>query len=131
MTSDGSISRSKLRKLAIIGATVDDVRLVEVLQHDRLLDLEMLSLAACHGCDDKSVLLITGFSQKLTILDLSETDITGVGVKQALELKSLRKLVVNDCRRIGTDAIDWARSRGIQVEYRMSDNLSGGSKIRY
>ena len=37
---------SKLRKLAIIGADAGDGRLADTLQHDRLLNLEMLSLAA-------------------------------------------------------------------------------------
>jgi F-box/TPR repeat protein Pof3 len=131
MTSDGLMPRSKLRKLAVIGAIADNDKLAEILQHERLLDLEMLSLAVCHGCDDESVSNITRLLPRLTTLDLSETDITGVGVKQALQLKNLRKLIVNDCRRIGTDAIDWARSQGVKVEYRMCDNLSGGNKIRY
>ena len=80
---------------------------------------------------DETVTQITKTLSKLKFLDLSETDITGVGVKQALQGKGLQQLVVNDCRFIGSDAIEWARSQGIRVQYRMSDNIAGGRKIRY
>lgn len=67
----------------------------------------------------------------LRTLDLSETDITGVGVKHALKATHLERLVVNNCRKIGIDAIDWARSQGVRVDYRMSDDTPEGRKVRY
>lgn len=125
------MAHSKLRKLSILSGNVTPAGLSQVLQHERILDLECLSLAGCQGCDDDAALHVTRFSPKLIALDLSETDITGVGVKYALELKHLQKLIVNNCRKIGPDAIQWARSQGIQVEYRMLDHLGGGKKVRY
>ena len=131
MTPDGPMARSKLRKLAIkaLDSSPDSLRCI--LQNERLVDLESFSLAGCSNCDDEAVATVTGALSKLRVLDLSATDITGVGVKQALQSKHLTKLVVNNCRRIGIDAIDWARSQGVQVEYRMLDDVSRGKKVRY
>lgn len=65
----------------------------------------------------------------LRSLDLSETNITGVGIKEIVQSCHLEELVVNDCRLIGADAIEWARAQGLRVQCRMSDNGSG-KKLR-
>jgi F-box/TPR repeat protein Pof3 len=43
----------------------------------------------------------------------------------------LKKLVVNDCRYLGLDAVHWARNQGVKVEYRSTDAMTGGKKLRY
>lgn len=130
-TPEGPMCHSKLRKLGMKGCEVYPNSLEGTLSHQRLAEVESLSLAGCQPCSDESVVGIIETLPKLKTLDLSQTNITGVGVKSALKAKHLQKLVVNDCRLIGVDAIEWARSTGVQVEYRMTDNISGGRKVRY
>jgi hypothetical protein len=131
MNPEGPVNRSKIRKLAINGALSSKDSLQSLLEQERLTDLESLSLARCLHCDDDAVTIVTTHLSKLRTIDLSDTDVTGIGVKQALQQRHLEKLIVINCRRIGIDAIDWARSQGVQVEYRMLDDVSGGKKVRY
>ena len=93
--------------------------------------MEQISLAGSQQCSDNTVSLVAEGFRQLRKLDLSGTDITGVGVKHVLKAAHLEHLVVNNCRKIGIDAIDWARSQGVRVDYRMSDDTSGGNKVRY
>lgn len=52
-------------------------------------------------------------------LDLSKTPVTGVLVKELCtrEVGPLEWLCLVDCNRVGSDAIEFARSLGTQVEY--------------
>ncbi len=100
------------------------------LRHQRLGHLEQLSLAGDQDCNDDTVSSISQALPSLRKLDLSETKITGVGVKHALNAVHLEHLVVNNCHKIGIDAIDWARSKGVRVDHRMSDDTSGSKKVR-
>ena len=131
MTPDGPVYRSKLRKLAVKGASSSAVQLPSFLEQERLTDLESLSLAGCLHFDDDAVEIITQNLSKLRTLDLSDTEISGIGVKEAMKQKHLERLIVNNCRHIGIDAIDWARSQGVQVDFSMFDNMFGGKKLRY
>ena len=69
---------------------------------------------------------------KLKILDVSLTEITGVGVK-ALCLKKgarLEKLNLDHCEKVSVDAVEWARKRGVEVQYNLWYE-GGGSKVRH
>ena len=68
---------------------------------------------------------------KLQSLDLSETEITGIAVKRAVQDGHLKELIINNCRNIGLDAVQWAREQGVRVQYRMSDGSVGGRKVRH
>lgn len=106
-------------------------QLLDQLLNPRLAHLEHLSIAGSPSIQDNTVTQVVEALSRLRTLDLSETDISGVGVKQALQATHLEHLVVNHCRHIGIDAIDWARSRGVRVDHRMSDDPPGGRKVRY
>lgn len=90
-----------------------------------------MSLTESYGCNDESMDLLDGFFEQLRVLNLSGTEVTGVGVKEALKLPRLQHLIVNNCRHIGVDAIDWARSQGMRVDHRMSDDSGEGRQVRY
>ena len=109
----------------------------QLLSHSRLDGLEKLSLPWLQDGSDQTVTEIITCLQnrkalhKLQSLDLSGTNVTGVGVKDIVQAGDLEELVLNDCRLLGTDAVDWARAQGIRVTYRMSDGGSGCKKVRY
>jgi F-box/TPR repeat protein Pof3 len=60
---------------------------------------------------------------KLRRLNVSGTYATGVLVKEAMTMESgpLEWLKIVDCGKMGTDAVDWARSMGTKVEYSLSN----------
>jgi len=100
------------------------------LSHPRLKELKHLSLRACHGLEDDQMAAVASCLPLLQSLDVSGTDVTGAGIKDVVK-NGLKKLVVNDCRHLGLDAVHWARNQGVKVEYRSTDSMTGGKKLRY
>ena len=67
--------------------------------------------------DDGIVGAITETFPDLITLDLSSSKITGVTVKGLVKgCSHLQTLKLNDCTEVWPDAIQWARSKGINVE---------------
>jgi len=54
-------------------------------------------------------------------VDLSETRVTGVAVKELVDRESgpLEWLGLNHCTRVSSDAFDYARAKGVTVEVTM------------
>lgn len=102
----------------------------ETLSHPRLAELKHLSLECCHGVDDSHLSTLASALPRLQSLNVSATEVTGAGIKQIIN-KGLKKLVANDCRFVGMDAIHWARAQGVQVEHRSTDAMNGGKKLRW
>ena len=66
----------------------------------------------------------------LTMLDITQSYVTGVGVK-ALTNKpgnKLERLKLNHCEHVGIDAVEYARARGIQVSFRFPGHNDGKAK---
>ena len=84
-----------------------------------------------HGCNDHFVAQMIKELPELQALDLSRTDVTGVAVKDIVRAGHVDHLTLNDCRYLGHDAVDWARSQGLIVRHRLSDQSGGGKKVRY
>ncbi|KAI7318060.1 hypothetical protein KC315_g10202 [Hortaea werneckii] len=101
------------------------------LIHLRLEQLLEFGLRPSSVCDDNIADVITEKLPSLHTVDLSGTDITGVGVKKLLRNSNLKNLVVNDCRYLGSDAVAWAREHAVKVAYKMSSSETGGKKVRY
>lgn len=108
-----------------LGAGVDGI------MHPRLAALERFSLEGCLDPDDNTMSLIKSHVPRLRSLNVSGSVATGAGIKSLIELGYLKHLVAYDCRYLGLDAVEWARSAGVRVEYGMTTNLSGGKKVRY
>lgn len=123
---------SRLRVLAITSAEQTSDCLPTLFSHPRLRDLKSLTLRNTPGEVEMFVPLLVEKLAKLEFLDVSGSDITGIGVKQLVQAPLIRHLVLNECRFLGRDAVDWARSQGVRVDYRMPaiDN-GGGRKVRY
>ena len=129
-TSEGT--PSPLHTLSITsGDLLVTVAVVEeFLSHPRLKEVKHLTLKSCHGLDDGHMSSIASCLPLLQSLDVSGTDVTGAGIKDVIK-NGLKKLVVNDCRYLGLDAVHWARNQGVKVEYRSTDAMTGGKKLRY
>lgn len=69
--------------------------------------------------DDLTAQLLAKSSPRLMYLDVDVTKITGVGVKAVL-LKAgcqLESLKLNQCFHVAKDAVEFARSRGVKIQY--------------
>jgi F-box/TPR repeat protein Pof3 len=97
----------------------------------RLREVEALSFVSATDCNDDFVASLGRAFPTLRELDISGTDVTGVGVKDLVHSGSIRKLSLNDCRKLGIDAVEWARSQGVEVKYKMKNVEGGGKKVRY
>ena len=60
----------------------------------------------------------------LRVLNVSSTAVTGVAVKHFVK-QGIEYLKLNECPVLSTDAVDWARSRGVQVEYNFPSRSKG------
>lgn len=124
-------SKGKLKKLHLtakfFGEPAYGPGIFQRLIDDGLLSETTVLSAINTGLNDEVVGLIANNLPKLRILSLEGSSITGVGVK-VLVLKpgdKLEMLDVRKCDRLSHDAIEWARSKGVQV-------LSGSSgNVRY
>lgn len=128
---DQSVTPSNLQRLSVQSSmvTVDDLNALFV--HPRLRGLSQLTLQPEGSCDDSHVHVIAEKLPEVHTINLSGTEITGVGVKDLVDRGQVRHLVLNDCRLLGRDAVDWARAQGVRVDYRMGGGANTGKKVRY
>lgn len=118
-----SILQGHLKKLYIGGRmNADDQTPVE-LEFPSSGTVKELSLACLH-LTDRRALQVVGLFPNLRKLDLSNTKITGVAVKEFVG-KGITSLKLNECDDISTDAIEWARGKGISVEYKFPSQAAG------
>jgi F-box/TPR repeat protein Pof3 len=119
-----------LHTLSMTASDVNSRTARQTLSHPRLAELRHLSLECCHGVDDSYLSAVASSLKKLQSLNVSGTEVTGAGIKQIVD-NGLKKLVANNCRFVGLDAIQWARTKGVHVENRNTDTTTGGKKLRY
>lgn len=118
-----------LHTLSMTASDVNDGLARHALSHPRLAELKHLNLECCHGVDDSYLSAVASSLKKLQSLNVSGTEVTGAGIKDVIK-NGLKKLVANNCRFVGLDAIQWARTQGVQVENRNTDTMTGGKKLR-
>jgi F-box/TPR repeat protein Pof3 len=128
--SAGDGTSSLIHTLSITSGDLQGVPVKDFLSQPRLKELKHLALNSCHGLDDDQMSAVASCLPLLQSLDVSGTDVTGAGIKDVIK-NGLKKLVVNDCRYLGLDAVHWARNQGVKVEYRSIDLMTGGKKLRY
>lgn len=129
---------SDLESLTVKGSFLDGPTTeVEMINNfvgfSRLHRLKSLSLTESDRFSDDLVIAIASNFKDLQTLDLSSTRITGVGVRALVEgLKDLKTINVSGCQSLGSDAVAWARLRGVQVVYSMDAKVvSDGRRVRY
>lgn len=102
-----------------------------VLKAARLDELDSLSLRKCQNLTDEYLGAFLQPLSKLRRLDLSASPITGAAVKGIVKAGRVKELVLNDCRTVARDAVDFARLQGLKVEYKMTPQETVGQKVRY
>ncbi|KAK5123926.1 hypothetical protein LTR85_002123 [Meristemomyces frigidus] len=122
---------SKLQELSVRTSTMTAAGLDVFLSNARLRALERLTLQPTGVFDDAHVHVVAEKLVELRILDLSKTEITGVGVKDLVQRGHIKHLLLNDCRLLSSDAVEWARSQGVRVDYRMLSGERGSKKLRH
>ncbi|KAK3677734.1 hypothetical protein LTR78_002584 [Recurvomyces mirabilis] len=109
--------------------------ILELLDSEDLptfVELRHLSCKQLDTVSEEDIARIVKGCPKLQTIDLSGSTIDGVMVKRlVLELRELRHLIADDCRLLGRDAVDWARSQGVRVDARSADAVKIGRKVRY
>jgi F-box/TPR repeat protein Pof3 len=74
-------------------------------------------------------------STRLTTIDVSNTNISGFGIKKLVDgAPTLRYINADHCRNLSSrDVIDYAKERGVHVSYTMAEPSAGakGRKVRY
>jgi F-box/TPR repeat protein Pof3 len=87
-----------------------------LLSDRRLGALKHLSLQGTRCWDDDKLIAILPYLPKLELLNLSETSITGVGVKAMVNTGHIKKIIVRDCQSLSKDAVHWARGKGVSID---------------
>lgn len=130
---DSQIQPSGLHTLVITQAVSIGINEAHrLLSHPRLKSLRKLCLQRHSGMNDAVAAVIAALELKeLRCLDLTQAELTGVGVKVLVNSLNLETLVLNDCAKVSPDAVEWARAKGVTVKYRMSGEPSGGRKLRF
>ena len=125
-------STAGLRSLSLTcggeGISCEDIH--SLIQNGFLDTIEKFGLAQCRDIDDVLATIIAERLPQLKALDLSNSSVTGVGVKAILKGHgSLEWLGLNDCEHTSLDAVELARSMGVRVSYKSSDH-KGGKKVQ-
>jgi len=122
---------SNIRRLCLGPPAPSFEAIDDLITHPRVQDLEVLVLRGVDFYIDHMIELVAARLKKLRTVDLSGTDVDGWGVRKLVEQGGVRHLILNDCRRLGADAVDWARSQGVRVDARTRESTNGGRKVRH
>jgi len=110
-----SIANGKLKSL-LIGARLSEHRPGPAAdEYPPSEELEELSLNTMQ-IHDARILQIIELYPKLRKLDVSGTRVTGVSVRKFVE-RGITSLNLDECVDVGSDAVDWARWKGVEVEF--------------
>lgn len=78
---------------------------------------------------EERILQIVTLYPNLRRLDISGTKATGVAVKVFVQM-GLQYLKLNECSNISSDAVEWARGQGVEVEYSFPSRSGGARGFR-
>lgn len=123
---------SHLRYLKMdLGDSLGSDQFPMLICSSRLSTLQHLLLKGTRFVNDNLAELIALNMTNLSTLDLSASSVTGYGVKKIVEACSkLEVLVLNECELCSGDAIEWARGKGVRVDFAITTNRFKGRKIR-
>ena len=110
----------------------DDYGIYELLSAGHFQDLRYLDLSRSTAVGKTGEMIATKFPS-LVYLDLSYTPVSGVGVKALVmkEGEKLEKLVLQHCKNVSVDAVDYARAMGVNVVYNFPENVKYRKKVRH
>lgn len=123
---------SKLTTLKMELTKDGEDQLFSLLSSSRLSDLQTLYLTGNYAINDTVAEIIASSFTELRTLDLSATSVTGYGVKKIVEsCRKLKVLLLRSCMSCSSDAVEWARSKGLKVDSTMIGAEGKGKKIRH
>lgn len=131
ISSNQNQQASSLTSFSIRNGFVSDMALAQFGLSGRLSEVRYLDVTDYASLQDRHVDILLQSGKKLESLNLSGTSITGVAVKSIVKAGHVKRLVINDCTKVGRDAIDWARAEGLNVKFKVTSLESGGKRIRY
>lgn len=125
-------NKGNLKELNVNGChEVDSASLSLLGKAGYLKEVVSLDVGNCN-IDDRSVESLMTYVPRLRYLALERTKITGVGVKAAV-LKpqdNLEHLFIHNCQDVSRDAVEFARARGVKVDYYFPDVSRSGKRVR-
>jgi F-box/TPR repeat protein Pof3 len=110
-----AIANGKLKSLLIGGRLADAHPGPAAEEYPASEDLEELSLNTMQ-INDARALQILELYPKLRKLDVSGTRVTGVAVRKFVNW-GITSLNLDECIDVSSDAVDWARNKGVEVEF--------------
>jgi hypothetical protein len=121
-----------LTKLDILNSSFQLSHMTTLLESGKLSKLKYLSASLVEMDDDYMGRIAAG-CPLLEEVELWAMKVTGVGVKELCLRTALKTLKVADCLKISTDALEWARARGIKVSisHAREDRRPFGRRVRY
>ncbi|PNS21531.1 hypothetical protein CAC42_890 [Sphaceloma murrayae] len=126
---------SRLEYLAIPAAELAVDWSESALTSERLDNILELKLYGARRTDGELIpTLLKHNINSLQSLDLSHSDITGVGIRMLVEgCKKLKRLRLACCNDLGVDAVEWARAKGLDVDcfWEKGGLTSSGRTVRY
>lgn len=124
-------SRGNVEHLNLSYMSADQQYMADVFREQVVAKVEALGLAGLPVSDD-NLAYLGSVATKLKHLNLSSTSVSGVGVKALVNgcKDTLTWIKLDNCRNVSPDAIEWARSCGIEVSYYFRDGLAGGRAVR-
>lgn len=125
-------NKGNLKELNVNGCPFLDATSMLLLgKAGYLKEVVSLDMGNCN-MDDRGVESLMACVPRLRYLALERTKITGVGVKAAV-LKpedNLEHLFIHNCQDVSRDAVEFARARGVKVEYYFPDVSRSGRRVR-
>lgn len=124
-------SKGQLLKLDISGCLLHNSDIAKLIQRNFLNSVVELRLRTT-SVNDTIAESIAKNMHHLQVLDLGSTKVTGVGVKSLVVSPdiNLKTLGLQNCTSVSVDAVDFARSKGLNVTYGFSDNLKYSKRVR-
>lgn len=124
-------NKGQLLKLDISGCLLNNSDITQLIQRNYLDSVVELRLRTT-SVNDTIAESIAKNLHHLKVLDLGSTKVTGVGVKSLVVSPdiNLGALGLQNCTTVSIDAVDFARSKGLNVTYGFIDNLKYSKKIR-
>lgn len=125
--------KGQLRSLTLDHLNYDDIGILDSFFAEGYFSrLAILAITQSQTLTDDLLQVIGANCPCLSFLDCSYSiPLTGVGVKAVVTKigRTLRRLNLRNCENVSSDAVSWARSRGVTVEFMFSDQSRKGKKV--
>ena len=120
MITRDSIKAGKLKVLKM-GASFafEDASAAPLPASDTVVELSLASLNKL----EQVLIDMVNLYPNVRSLDISFTCITGVAIKHFVNM-GIKQLKVNECGRLGPDAVEFARGKGVEVQFNFPSRTS-------